>query len=178
MFPAVGPCQDQAALHGKIRNIVLHQSAAAQQRQALAGADGQRQPLPEGQRVEQQTARRIFAVQGVGIGGDGITAQGQLLRFRVLLPPVQRAADPVQPPGGLGLPDAVLQDPEAMAFLFFHCLQPAARCFAMGKGCLLREKAMHFLLAFSFLPGVGAQRRPVQLLPEFRQVCHSKAAVA
>lgn len=84
----------------------------------------------------------------------------------------------MQPPGSLGLPDAVLQNPEAMAFLLFHRLQPAARRFAMGKGCLLREKAMHFLLAFSFLPGVGAQRRPVQLLPEFRQVCHSKAAVA
>ena len=128
--------------------------------------------------MEQQAARRIFPVQGVGISGDGITAQGQLFRLGVLLPTVQRAADPVQPPSGFGLPDAVLQNPEAMAFLLFHRLQPAARRFAMGEGCLLREKAMHFLLAFSFLPGVGAQRRPVQLLPEFRQVCHSKAAVA
>lgn len=48
LFPTVDPCLDQTALHGKTRNIVLHQPAAAQQRQTLAGASEQRPLLPEG----------------------------------------------------------------------------------------------------------------------------------
>ena len=64
-----------------------------------------------------------------------------------------------------------------MTFLFFHRLQPATGRLAVGQGRLCGEKAVHFLLAVGFLLGVGAQRRPIQPLPEFRQVGHRKAAV-
>ena len=113
--------------------------------------------------MQQQMTGGLLSVQCMGIGGNRIAAQRQLLRFRGCCQSIQCAADPVQPARRVFAGFNVwCKQLKSIAFVLGQCMNPVSGNRLVGKCVLGGKKCLYSILPDGFLKRIGKQWTAIQ----------------